>query len=872
MTGGGPVAGEDGGNGYDGMTPEELDGLREGVVSVDAEGMVLGGNRAAGGLLDVPMNEMPGRDFFKDLAPSTNVPRGYGRFLSGVRRGLVDARGTFAFDRLPRPVHADLRISSSSRPGRHWIALTPVPDAVRSDGVAIVERRSRAETVDATACEREPIHVPGSIQPGAVLLVADANLSIVAHSANFGDVYIHGDVPLIGRGLDVVLPAAVVERLRVALASDGLDDGSVVSQTLRLPSAAGEPFLVVCHAQAGRVIVEVEPVPDRPEDFGPARVVGTGVAVVRLRTAGTIHEVADTVSREIRAVTGFESVLVYRFDADWNGEAIAEDKTEDWLRSLLGLHFPASDIPAQARALYLRSRSRFVTDRDATPVPILGDAGLVEAPVDLTFAQHRSLSPIHLEYQRNLGVNGSMSASIIVDGSLWGLVIGHHRRPHYVTPDMRAVATLLVDAFAMRVQEIEGRRIWEAQQAHLAAEGLLVRKLTRSDDFVDALTAGETTMLDLFDATGAAVVSGDTVTPVGLAPAPEDVLALRDWLRHSQAPSEAGFVTHALSADYAPATAFAERASGLIAVFVDAERDYLLMWFKPEVPSTVTWGGDPRKAVEPGSGTMAILPRRSFERWVEDRRGLSKPWAAWKVSFAASLAQVVEGVVLRQRRRIDELTVLLAEKEHLLGEKEHLLEQKDVLSREIDHRVKNSLQIVSAFLQMQQRQTKDPDAKQAFAETSARVMSVARVHDSLYQAESMEEVDLSQTIETLCRDLSGMAGEGQTVGIVTDPKVMVPYRKAVALSLIATELVTNAFKYAATEAGGARVEVSILGEADGNVRMRVCDDGQGLPDGWADRKPKGTGLGMKLVRAMLDQIDARLEVTNDPGACFTVHA
>ena len=853
------------GGSYDTLSAEQLDGLEEAVVCLDDDGIVRGGNRAAATLFDIAVETMWGRSFFRDLAPSTNVPRGYGRFLAGVRRDDVAIRGTFAFDRDSRPVRADLRIISGDGTGRHWVAMVPVATAVANAGVAVVEQRSQAQAVDATQCEREPIHVPGSIQPDAILLVTDMALRIIAHSTNIEEAFLSRDQPLIGLALEGLLPAAFVERIRIGLAENGFAHGQTISETLRLPDAVDGSILAVCHAHAGRVLVELEPVPARPEDFGPTRQVSAGVAMSRLRTAQSIAEAAATTAREVRAITGFECVLVYRFDADWNGEATAEDKTSDWSRSLLGLHFPASDIPAQARALYLRSKSRFVTDRDAAPVPILGEAGLADTPIDLTFAQHRSLSPIHLEYQRNLGVNGSMSASIIVDGALWGLLIGHHRRPHYVTPETRAAATLLADALAMRVQEIEGRQLWQAQQSHLAAEGYLVRQLTRSDDFVQALTAGETTMLDLFDAAGAAIVSGETVSVVGFAPEPDRLRAIRDWLLLTRPRGEAGFTTHALAIEYPPADSFAEQASGLVAVFVDEAREHLLLWFRPEVPSTVTWGGDPRKPVMPGSGTMAVLPRRSFERWIEERRGFSVPWASWQVSFAVSLGQIVEGVALRQRRTILELTGLLAVKERAL-------EQKDILSREIDHRVKNSLQIVSAFLQMQQRQTKDPEARQAFAETSARVMSIARVHDSLYQAESVEEVDLGRTIEVLCRDLSGMAGEGQTVGITTDLKVMVPYRKAVALSLIATELVTNAFKYAATEVGGARVEVSILGETGGNVRMRICDDGQGLPDDWANTKPKGTGLGMKLVRAMLDQIDARLEVGNAPGACFTVYA
>ena len=170
-------------------------------------------------------------------------------------------------------------------------------------------------------------------------------------------------------------------------------------------------------------------------------------------------------------------MLVYRFDTDWNGEAVAEDKAADWSRSLLGLRFPASDIPAQARALYTKAKSRFVIDRDSVPVGLSAAPGAGNGPIDLTFAQHRTLSPIHLEYQRNLGVNGSMSISILVEGRLWGLMIGHHRRPHYVAPETRAAATMLTDAFAMRVQEIEARHRWAEQQAHLDTEGRLVRKL-----------------------------------------------------------------------------------------------------------------------------------------------------------------------------------------------------------------------------------------------------------------------------------------------------------------------------------------------------------------------------------------------------------
>ncbi|WP_342151153.1 histidine kinase dimerization/phosphoacceptor domain -containing protein [Methylorubrum sp. SB2] len=858
----------------DALTAAERDAVEAGLLALDATGTVLACNRAAAMLCGFAPEGMIGRNYFRELVPSARVPGFYGRFLATRRGSLGPQSFEFVFGRLPAPLRAriDLRPGAD---GRTWLVINPLAQIAagpsREAVLAAISRRSRAEPVDPGLCEREPIHVPGSIQPNAVMLAADAaTFAILAFSANAGDVLPPDLFPPTGQRLDAVLPAHIVSAIRDGIAAHSLTDGRGLRRTITLPPR-GENFHLVAHVHLGRVIVELELAPERAEDFASASPLDTELAMARLRAAESLTEAAQIAALEIRAVTGFESVLVYRFDSDWNGEAIAEDMVPDWQRPLIGLRFPASDIPAQARALYTKAKSRFVIDRDCVPVPLVADRAAGNAPIDLTFAQNRTLSPIHLEYQRNLGVDGSMSISIMVENRLWGLMIGHHRRPHYVAPETRAAATVLTDAFAMRVQEIEGKALWSERQHHLDIQGRLVRRLTRTEDFTHTLMQGDPALIDLFGATGAAIVSDDTVWQAGATPGEAGIGALARWLRAELPAGARSFVTDTLVLHHAAASAYTETASGLLAVFVGAERRHLLLWFKPEMPSVVTWGGDPRKPVLPGSGPVAVLPRRSFERWVEERRGHSAPWAPWNVDLAEQLAEAVDGVVLRQRRKIAELTGLLAEKERLL-------EQKDLLTREIDHRVKNSLQIVTAFLHMQRRQIADPAARQAFSETSARVMSVARVHDSLYQGDSLEEVDLGQTIQALCDDLAGMAGDAHSVAMTAETGLMVPYRHAVALSLITTELVTNAFKYAGRPDRGAHITVTVKGRKDdeargeGAVRLTVCDDGDGMPADWESGRAQGTGLGMKLVRAMLEQIGARLEAENAGGACFTVHA
>jgi light-regulated signal transduction histidine kinase (bacteriophytochrome) len=289
-----------------------------------------------------------------------------------------------------------------------------------------VERLASSEGVDLTPCEREPIHIPGAIQPhGALLALNPADISLAVYSANAPVLF---NVELASPRhppLEALVGGSLAAEILNAAGAGELDGSNPYRTTGVLPNG-GALLDYAVHSHDGFIIVEAEPATSTPTPPALAR------TMVRLRDAGSLAELGRLTVEAIRRLTGFERVLIYRFDAEWNGEAIAEDKLPDLEPALLGLHFPESDIPRQARELYARNHSRFVPDRDAPPVPLLSvgarDGAYDDArPLDLTFARLRALSPIHLEYHRNLNVNGSMS--VMKHGRLWGLVIGHHRRP-----------------------------------------------------------------------------------------------------------------------------------------------------------------------------------------------------------------------------------------------------------------------------------------------------------------------------------------------------------------------------------------------------------------------------------------------------------
>lgn len=726
-----------------------------------------------------------------------------------------------------------------------------------------VGRRERVESVDPVVCEAEPIQVPGTIQPPSGLLAVDPATFIVEAASETMAELIGTDSAILGCTLDEVLSPEAATMIRTAYGDGTLPEGPPI----RRPATLGperRPFDLMLHHKDGRLIVEVEAAPRLPGDFGVPPHAAIREAVEALRKADDLAGLLDAAVARIKDLSGYERVLIYRFDSDWNGEAVAEAIDPDWDASLKGLHFPASDIPRQARELYTRSPSRFVVDRDAAPVPIVARPTMGNRPIDMTFAGFRSLSPVHLEYQRNLGVNGSMSIAILVDGQLWGLVIGHHRRPLYQAPETRDALVGFTDTLALAIEETAARTKAADQNVHLFAEVALLEQMAGADDIAVALS-GETRLNDLFGSTGAAVITGDAVSTIGSTPPESDIV---DLIRRARDEIEAlAFGTDHLESFHPAMADHRAIASGALIAFTSESRHRALVWFRPEIVRTIAWGGDPSKPLAGDRMSGQALPRASFERWVETVRGRSRPWPDWKVEAAQALARAVERMGARTTRRIEELSRQQADLIAALVQKEALLAEKDLMTREIDHRVKNSLQIVSAFLRMQGRQVSDPDARAAFNDSYGRVMSIARVHDSLYQSDSVTEVDLGQTIENLCRDLAVMGGDRREIGLDVQQGLMVPYRKAVALCLIATELVTNAWKYAYPANQPGPVEVEVKRSTSDGLSLTVRDLGKGMPTDWEENRK---GLGMQIIGAMLSQIEASIAVVNDPGARVTV--
>jgi light-regulated signal transduction histidine kinase (bacteriophytochrome) len=492
---------------------------------------------------------------------------------------------------------------------------------------------------DLSNCEREQIHLAGSIQPhGALLVVSEPGLDVVQASANcaaflgcaslspgmaLADISSELDArirPFLGDRLDAV-PAAL--RCVTGLASVACD-------------------VLVHRPASGGLLIELEPAGEAV-DF--ARQVET--ALQRLLGTYTLQGLCDEAARVFRNITGYDRVMIYRFDEDGHGEVFSEQRRQE-LEPYLGNRYPASDIPQIARRLYERNRVRVLIDINYTPVPIEPRLSSPSgAELDMSMCVLRSSSPIHVQYLRNMGVAATLVASIMVGGRLWGLVSCHHYVPRFASFETRAICEMLTEALGTRIAALESFVQGQAEIAVRRLEQRMVEAITRKGDWRTALFDATDSLLTPVGAAGAALLFEGQVQTVGEVPGTPDLREIGRWL--DSQPRLPVTAINALGLREPSLARLAPVASGLIAASISTAPSEYLLWFRPERKRTVTWGGDPTKPVVVGNNPSDLSPRRSFAQWRQLVEGTGDPWTPRDLTAARMIGETVTDVVLQFR-------------------------------------------------------------------------------------------------------------------------------------------------------------------------------------------------------------------------------
>ena len=485
------------------------------------------------------------------------------------------------------------------------------------------------ELIDAIrSCESEPLHLSGAIQSFGALLVVAGDGCISHASENLAALTGTAAASVLGQPLSCCpwLPPA---------AFDALGEQTGDSLALLIHLADGSEGQVRGIRSHDGMVVEIEANPSLGEAVATNQWQRILLSVPADEDAMAVHH--RTLVNAFHRITGFDRVMLYRFREDWAGEVIAEEAFGP-LGSYLGLRFPASDIPAIARNLYLLNPSRLIPEVVAAPVGILSQ-GL--PPPDLTWSELRSVSPVHLEYLRNMGVGASFSVPVRIAGQLWGLVACHHLTPRQLSPVQRQLCSNLTNAYALGVTSyIASRRLQMIDSLDRRTDRLL-EALAQHDDPLDGIEANGAQFMEMLDASGFAMAVGDQVVIAGDGPDLEGMARVDHWFVNA-CPDYVSATNH-LESLFPGNMLLLASASGLLAIKARSPRSgwVRFYWFRPQEPEEVQWAGNPNKPMVENSGAAMLSPRRSFERWVETKTGYSRPWSNEEKMTAAKFRNML---------------------------------------------------------------------------------------------------------------------------------------------------------------------------------------------------------------------------------------
>lgn len=501
-----------------------------------------------------------------------------------------------------------------------------------------IQEPANATLAGEVPCADEPIHMPGSVQPHGFLLGLDPESErVIFASENVEDFL---GIPLkllLGATLELFLERellASVRILRCAIDPDGL-----VSYLGTFP-VRGELFSVITHCVGGRRVLEFER-QDRLVGLETMNAVITNF-VGALSTLETEADLCQAITKQIQGLTGFDRVLLYCFDSAGHGTVLAEENN-GVLPSYLDLRFPATDIPAQARALYVSNTVRIIPNANYAAVPIRGLPGEAPERLDMSLCVLRSVSPVHLEYMRNMGTSSSMSVSIISEGRLWGLISAHHAQACVVPYLVRSACDMLTKMVAAHLTAFRSASKFRTMVHFHEVQRRMLTQIAAENNYRSAIATQMASLMEVTAAEGAVLAVDGHFDRIGETPEVDVLRPLIEWL-DSRSGLEL-YETNHLSSELPWTAGLAAVASGLLAIRISDVRRQYVLWFRPEVVRTVRWAGEPLKQVDE---TMHLHPRASFEVWKETLRGQSTPWSSVEIESARDFRGALTTITLRR--------------------------------------------------------------------------------------------------------------------------------------------------------------------------------------------------------------------------------
>ncbi|MGN8054684.1 ATP-binding protein [Pedobacter sp. 22163] len=728
-------------------------------------------------------------------------------------------------------------------------------------------------SVDLNNCDKEPIHIPGKIQSHGFLVAVDKNnLSITYISENVAVFLAEEAKSLLNKQLSVLNqfikqqdPAFNIEELlKLGIIRKSFDAISPHPVEIN-----GLSFYLIISSSESDWLLEFEPV---TLQFDIQRSIGRSAS--SMLQGKSISALLKGAAQEVKKLINYDRIMIYKFLEDGHGEVVAEEKEAD-LEPFFGLHYPASDIPKQARALYKLNLTRLIADVNITDSPIL--TFKENEALDLTNGSLRAVSPIHIQYLKNMGVHSSFSISLIAHGELWGLIACHNYSPKFIDYKAREGAKLIGQILSSALEYRQEEEDATVIEQFKSTANVLLEHLNRDKYLIEAVTTHKRTILDATKASGVAIIFENELKTIGNVPSEEEIRELVEWLKTTN--DESIYYTHRLSEIHSPAKKYKSIASGLLSCMLNKEMGEMIIWFKPEIITTVNWAGNPEKPVVPSeNGLLSLSPRKSFETWSQVVNNTSEKWMAEEI---ASVLRIREIIITDINKKANEI--------RLLNEKlQAAYEELDTFSYTVSHDLRTPLTSIKTYAElMLKNKSIDENGQKMLGRILIgadkmnflikEILNLARVGRSEI---NFETVDITSLLKEIKSEVWS-AFKADRTELVVGELANIKGDKTM-IAQVFTNLIGNAVKYSAM-VDKPKVEVSAYIDG-GETIYAVKDNGIGIDNRYYDRvfelfkrmdnvkEIEGTGVGLAIVKRVVEKHNGRVwfESKLNVGSTFFV--
>jgi chemotaxis family two-component system sensor kinase Cph1 len=488
---------------------------------------------------------------------------------------------------------------------------------------------------DSEFCGNVPIHLTNLIQSYGILLVIDKNnLTVIQASENTSSIFLKTAAEVVGSPLSLLIGDEAIMSLLEKL-NDNFNHTIPAVWEMN-----GQRHVVLIHRSPKYILVEIDRTPHKsgPNDgfvkiYQELRYVMTAV-----EGAESLEKACQFAASELKRISGFDKVMIYQFDPEWNGYVIAESAEPD-MEKYHQFTFPASDIPKQARQLYLRNPYRFIPDRNYQPVKLYPVVNPVtNSFIDLSDCNLRSVASVHIEYLKNMGVTASMSTRILYRDQLWGLIACHHKTARHMSYEMCSAFEMLSAIISMKIASLQNQESARRTNFISATWTRIVESIYRSEDLYENLLADDSVM-KLLNATGVVLSTGSKFQTTGLVPNDDALEELLLWLHTREL--RRVYATDSLRSDYEYAKDFGGECAGMLVIPINYVKDQYLIFFRPEKIRTINWGGNPDDRIQFEKNEKNYHPRNSFKQWEQKVSGISLPWCSEEINAAETLRSFI---------------------------------------------------------------------------------------------------------------------------------------------------------------------------------------------------------------------------------------